>query len=184
MPDDAGNIYLFEALELRGEFDGRIKTVKESLPESRSGIDGSSVLRWASDTGNTVPATDVDVAALRAEMKALEYKRRKLNAAIQEANFRNSVSVEGESLSLAEALDLRKATRDSIGELHRRTTSAAFVRVIHKEDRDIRDEPLFSFTEVLGELNQARRTFRALNRALRQASFQVAIAFRDEPIGG
>lgn len=182
MPDEKGNIFLYEALELRGEFDGRIKTLKESLPENRYGNDGGSALRWGGDISKAVPAPDVDAAALRAQLKALEYKRRKLNAAIQEANFRNTVLVQNETLTIAEALELRKEKRDSIAELHRRATSAAFVRVIHKEDRDIREEPPFRFTEVFGELGDARRSFRALNRALRRASFHTAIDFRDEPV--
>lgn len=183
MPDEKGNVFLFEALELRGEFDGRIKTLKESLPENRYGNDGVSALRWGGEVGKAVPAPDVDAAALRVQLKTLEYKQRKLNAAIQEANFRNSVTVQDETLTIAEALELRKATRDTIAELHRRATSAAFVRVIHKEDRDIREEPPFRFTEVFGELTDARRSFRAPNRALRSVSFHTAIDFRDETTG-
>ncbi|BBO88577.1 hypothetical protein [Desulfosarcina ovata] len=32
-------LYLYEALELRGEYDGRIKTLKDCLPESKQNRD-------------------------------------------------------------------------------------------------------------------------------------------------
>lgn len=35
MPDDKQNLYLFEAIELRAEYDARIKVLRSLLPESR-----------------------------------------------------------------------------------------------------------------------------------------------------
>ncbi|MFW5828086.1 MAG: hypothetical protein ACOCU4_08335 [Alkalispirochaeta sp.] len=58
------------------------------------------------------------------------------------------------------------------------------VRVIHKEDRDITEDPPFQFSSMMNELEAARGRFRTLNRALRDASFRITIAFRDEPISG
>ena len=64
----------------------------------------------AGDGGGTYrPAEGVDPTELRREIRALEHKRHKLNAAIQAANFSNTVRVGGEEVTLAEALDLRKA---------------------------------------------------------------------------
>lgn len=182
MSDEKGNLYLFEALELRGEFDGRVTTLKSCLPESRLG--GGRLAAFAADGygAQSIPAADVDFNVIREELKSLEFKRRKLNAAIQEANFKNTVTVEGETMTVAEALELRKATRDAIAEQQRKVTTAAYVRVIHKEDRDITEEPPFTFSSTMNELNAARRTFRMLNRTLRDVSFRIAIAFRDEPL--
>jgi len=182
MADERGNLYLYEALELRGEFDGRVKTLRECLPEAHLGTDRMRGLGFGYES-RTVPAEGVDPDAIRREIATLEFKRRKLNAAIQEANFRNTVRVNDETITIAEALELRKATGDSIAELHRKVTSSAFVRVIHKEERDITEEPSFRFSDAVRELETARGTFRILNRALRDASFRVAIAFRDEPLG-
>jgi hypothetical protein len=53
---------------------------------------------------------------LRREIRTLEHKRHKLNAAIQAANFTNTVAVGGEDVTLAEALELRKAANTRIGE--------------------------------------------------------------------
>ncbi|MEX2445268.1 MAG: hypothetical protein WD492_16900 [Alkalispirochaeta sp.] len=184
MSDEHGKLFLYEALELRGEFDGRIKTLKECLPDAQVGNDRLGMFARGGYEARSIPAPDVNIDAIREDIKALEFKRRKLNAAIQEANFKNTVTVEGETLTLAEALELRKATKDSIAELHHKATAAASVRVIHKEDRDITEDPPFPFSRTMKELEAARGTFRALNRALRDASFRIAIAFRDEPIGG
>jgi hypothetical protein len=35
MPDEKNNLFLYEAIELRAEYDARIKTLKDLLPESR-----------------------------------------------------------------------------------------------------------------------------------------------------
>jgi hypothetical protein len=156
MPDQDGNLFLYEALELRGEFDSRIKTLKESLPETHFGGAQLYNFRRGGDDVRLAPAPDVDITAIRERIKALEYKRRKLNAAIQEVNFRHTVSLENETLTVAETLELRKATRDSIAELHRQATSAAVVRVIHKEDRDITEDPSYRFSETGGQARSIR----------------------------
>ena len=184
MSDEHGNLLLYEALELRGEFDGRIKTLKECLPDGHVGNDRLGVFARGGYETQSIPASDVDIDTIRENLKTLEFKRRKLNAAIQEANFKNTVTVDGETVTLAEALELRKATRDSIAELHRKVTAAAFARVIHKEDRDITEDPPFNFSSTMKELEATRARFRTLNRALRDASFRTAIAFRDEPLAG
>ena len=178
MPDDKGKLYLFEALELRGEYDGRISTLRACLPKTVSedrtyGLFGGGM--------QSKPAAGVDLAKLSEDLKALEYKRRKLNAAIQQANLQATISEDAEELTLAEALDLRKATGESIKELHKQVASSASVRIIHKEDRDIVEEPPFSFVDCNRELDQARLRFRNLNRALRRASHRTTIDFRDEP---
>lgn len=182
MSDEKGNLYLYEALELRGEFDGHATTLKSCLPESRLDSDRFGSFASGGHGTQSLPAADVDFDAIREDLKSLEFKRRKLNAAIQEANFRNTITVEGETMTVAEALELRKATRDAIAEQQRKVTAAAYVRVIHKEDRDITEESPFTFSSTMNELNAARRTFRMLNRTLRDASFRIAIAFRDEPL--
>ena len=35
MPDESNQLYLYEALELRAEYDARIKTLKDCLSETR-----------------------------------------------------------------------------------------------------------------------------------------------------
>lgn len=181
MPDSTGNLFLYEALELRGEYDSRIKTSKECLPESRNEEFGMGALRrgFVGDA-RYMPVTAADPAGLREEVKTLEYKRRKLNTAIQSANFSTTLIVEGEEITLAETLELRKSVRQNVADLHRQVTASAFKRVIHKEDRDIEEEPDFDFTMSRRELEQARLMFRKLNRALREAGHSTVVEFRDE----
>lgn len=107
-------LLIYEALELRSEYDAQIETLRKCLPESRNSSRAAFLERG--DTGTYRPAPGVDPAELRREIRALEHKRHKLNAAIQAANFTNTVAVGGEDVTLAEALELRKAANTRIGE--------------------------------------------------------------------
>ena len=52
MKDKTKTLYLYEALELRSEYDARIKTLKDCLPESKQNRDRFSFTR---DDGCVVP---------------------------------------------------------------------------------------------------------------------------------
>lgn len=138
-------LLIYEALELRSEYDAQIETLRKCLPESRNSSRAAFLERG--DTGTYRPAPGVDPAELRREIRALEHKRHKLNAAIQAANFTNTVAVGGEDVTLAEALELRKAANTRIGELGSQLVRSAAVRVLHKEDRDIEEAPDVSFAD-------------------------------------
>jgi hypothetical protein len=174
-------LLICDALELRSEYDARIETLRKCLPESRSSSRASFLERG--DTGTYRPAPGVDPAELRREIRTLEHKRHKLNAAIQAANFTNTVAVGAEDVTLAEALELRKAANTRIGELGSQLVRSAAVRILHKEDRDIEEEPDVSFVDARRELQAAREEFRGLNRALLEASYRVSVDFADEPHG-
>ncbi|HUZ17186.1 MAG TPA: hypothetical protein VMV68_02290 [Spirochaetia bacterium] len=177
MVEKKENLRLFEALELRSEYDARIKTFAECLPERH---ENRGRLLYRDDDVVNRPAQGFDIAATREEIASLEVKRRKLNTAIQETNFRNKIDFGGQGLSLAEALELRKATNTKIGELHSLVTAAAWERVIYKEGRDIVQESHLEYAQCVADLDRARLEFRLLNRALRTASFAVEVAYRDE----
>ena len=155
----------------------RIKTVKDCLPEARQ---NRSRYLSLGEEGNRRPSPGFDPAAARDRLKRLELRRRKLNAAIQKANHQHRVEHDGESMTLAEALEVRKGLNDTIGELHAQVVASAWQRVIYKEDRDIVEENELSYGECSERLETARLAFRALNRALRAASFEVSVAFADE----
>ncbi|MBU0988703.1 MAG: hypothetical protein KJ823_00780, partial [Proteobacteria bacterium] len=55
-------LYLYEALELRSEYDARIKTLKDCLPESKQNRDRFSFTR---DDGISRPSPDFDLTAAR-----------------------------------------------------------------------------------------------------------------------
>ena len=128
-------IRLYEALELRGEYDARIKTLRDCLPEARQNRDLFS--RRDNDSSRR-PAPGFSVSEARDQLRALEFKRRKLNAAIQRANFEHRVEHGGDDMSLTEALETRKALNDCLGELHTQVVDSAYERIIHKEERDNR----------------------------------------------
>lgn len=177
MADKSERLKLYEALELRSELDARIKTFKDCLPEARQNRKGLFAFR---EDGNRRPSPEFDVAAARAGLKRLELRRRKLNSAIQHANLQHRVEHDGDSMTLSEALEVRKELNEAIGELHSQLVDSAFQRVIYKEDRDIVEESGLSYNECSERLDKARLTFRALNRRLRAASFEVSVDFRDE----
>ena len=127
-------LFLYEALELRAEYDARIKTSKDCLPEIRQNRDRFSFSR--EDDSRRRSSPDFDVADVRRKLKKLEVKRRKLNSAIQQANFNNRIEFGAESINLNEALETRKGLTEQIGELHTQVVKSAYERVIYKEGRD------------------------------------------------
>lgn len=177
MAEQRERLKLYEALELRSELDARIKTIKDCLPEARQNRGG--FLSYREDK-NRRPSPDFDLDDARKRLKRLELRRRKLNAAIQQANFQHRIEHEGDSMTLAEALEVRKGLNEALGELHSQLLESAWQRVIYKEDRDIVEESELSYTECSERLETARLAFQSLNRQLRAASFDVSVEFTDE----
>jgi hypothetical protein len=171
-------LFIYEALELRAEYDARIKTLKDTLPETRQNRDRLFFTR--DDDGRRRPSPDFDMAEVRRQLRTLEVKRRKLNSAIQQANFNSIVDYRGESVNLNEALEARKSLNEQIGELHTQVVDSAFEKVIYKEGRDIVEENELSYTSSVNDLDRARLAFRELNCILRKASFETRIEFADD----
>jgi len=177
MKDKKKTLYLYEALELRSEYDARIKTLKDCLPESKQNRDRFS---FARDDGIRRPSPDFDVASARKDLRKIEIKRRKLNSSIQRANFNHFITFNGDSINLSEALEMRKALNEQIGEFHNQVVTSSYLRVIYKEGRDIVEENEISYADAVKNLEQARLAFRELNRKLRLASFETLADFQDE----
>jgi hypothetical protein len=178
MPDGTDRLYLYEAIELRAEYDARVKTLKGLLPEARENRDRFSFRRDDEVRYRPVPAFRVE--DVRDEVGRVEIKRRKLNNAIQRANFDHTVTVDGRAMNLVEALELRKSVDGRIGELVAQLANAAYERVVYKEDRDIVERPEVDYERAAAALEHARRQFRQLNRALRAVAHDVVVDFRDE----
>ncbi|NIA09203.1 MAG: hypothetical protein GWP10_05565 [Nitrospiraceae bacterium] len=170
-------LYLYEALELRSEYDARIKTLKDCLPESKQNRDRFSFNR---DEGIHRASPDFDAVSARKELRKIEIKRRKLNSSIQRANFNHSINFNGDSINLSEALEMRKALNEQIGEFHNQVVTSSYQKVIYKEGRDIVEENEISYADAVKNLEQARLAFRELNRKLRLASFETLVDFQDE----
>jgi len=171
-------LYLYEALELRSEYDARIKTLKDCLPESKQNRDRFSFGR--DDEGIRRASTDFDTVSARKELRKIEIRRRKLNSSIQKANFNHLIDFHGDSINLNEALEIRKALNEQIGELHNQVVRSSYQKVIYKEGRDIVEENEISYKDAVKNLEEARLSFRELNRKLRLASFETLLEFQDE----
>ena len=177
MKDKTKTLYLYEALELRSEYDARIKTLKDCLPESKQNRDRFSFTR---DDGIRRPSPDFDAVSARKDLRKIEIKRRKLNSSIQRANFNHFINFNGDSINLSEALEMRKALNEQIGEFHNQVVTSSYQKVIYKEGRDIVEENEISYTDAVKNLEQARLAFRELNRKLRLAAFETLTDFQDE----
>lgn len=178
MPDKSNKLYLYEALELRAEYAARIKTLKDCLPETRQNRNRTFFDR--DEKGQRRPSPAFSISDVREQLKALEYKRRKLNSAIQRTNFQQQINYDGDTITLNEALELRKGLNTQLGELHAQVVDAAYQRVIYKEDRDIVEPNELSYPDCVQDLESTRLAFRELNRKLRAASFEVVVDFQDE----
>ncbi len=178
MPDSKNNVYLYEAIELRAEYDARIQSLKSLLPETRENRDRLSFR--GDDEVRYRPVTAFSVDNVREELNNLANKKRKLNNAIQRANFDNKMTINGQEMNLAEALELRKAVNEQIGELNTQLVASAYERVIYKEGRDIVEGPEIEYSKAMKALEEKRLLFRELNRKLRAAAYEIAIDFKDE----
>jgi len=126
------------------------------------------------------PSPDFDVASARKDLRKIEIKRRKLNSSIQRANFNHFITFNGDSINLSEALEMRKALNEQVGEFHNQVVTSSYRKVIYKEGRDIVEENEISYADAVKNLEQARLAFRELNRKLRLASFETLADFQDE----
>ena len=170
-------IKLYEALELRGEYDARIKTLRDCLPETRQ---NRGLFSSQDNDSSRRPAPGFSVAEVRDQLRTLEFKRCKLNAAIQRANFEHRVEHGGDDMSLTEALETRKALNNRLGELHTQVVDSAYERVLHKEERDIVEDNELPYDDCRTRLDEARVEFRQLNRQIRAASFEIEVEYADE----
>jgi hypothetical protein len=180
MADTQQQLLLYEVLELRAEYDARMKTLKDCLPEGQQPRDRYAFAH--TDESRSRPSSEFDVVAAREQLRALEVKQRKLNSAIQQVNFQHQLEMGGETVTLNEALELRKGLNTQLGELHAQVVKSAYQRVIYKEDRDIVEPTDVSYAQCVQTLDAARVAFREVNRKIRVAAYAVRVAFRDEPV--
>jgi hypothetical protein len=71
MPDEKKNLYLFEAIELRKEYDRHIKLMEELLAEEDNGNEG--LFRSREEDGKE-PAPGFDAKKIEVESKKLKVK--------------------------------------------------------------------------------------------------------------
>jgi len=177
MPDDKGNLYLFEAIELRNEYDRQIKLL-EKLVEGDQ--DKSDRFFHNKDEEEREPASDFNQKELEEELKKLQIKRVKLNQAIQAANFKYQIDYDGEKISIAEALEIRKNLLTDIEAISQRVINSAYKRIIHKEERDIVHEPKHSFKQIYDNYQNNIRKLRDIVNQIHIVSHRNTVNFKEE----
>jgi hypothetical protein len=177
MPDENKNLYLFEAIELRKEYDRHIKLMEELLAEEDNRDEG---LFRSREEDEKEPAPGFDARKIEMELKKLKVKRMKLNQAIQKANFKYQIDLGGESITIAEALDLRKNLLNDLKSISHRVMGSAYKRIIYKEKRDIVKNPRQPFQKVYNNYADTIDKIRNLITSIHIANHNNTVAFREE----
>ncbi len=177
MPDEKGNLYLFEAIELRKEYDRRIKLLEQLIGGEHGKQDH---LFRRSDEEKRQPSPELDLGKMEENLKNIQTKRIKLNQAIQAANFQSKVDCEGEMIPIAEALELRKNLLSDLEAISQRVLDSAYTRIIHKEERDIVHEPRHGFRQSYEEFQNRLKKMRNLVIKIHRANHAYCVNFKDE----
>jgi uncharacterized protein YdcH (DUF465 family) len=178
MPDQNGHLYLFEALELRDDYDRRVRLLEKLLAAPER--DSQRGFGFVREVEELRPAQGFEPERAEAELKKIKTRRLKLNQEIQAANFGAKISFDGEQISLSQALEVRKTMRAELEQVAGRVVDAAYARVLHKEERDIVKEPVRLFARTFAEHDELLRSLRRLVTAIQGANHAVTVSFRDE----
>ena len=114
------------------------------------------------------------------KLKKIQTKRVKLNQAIQVANFECHIDYNGEKISLAEALEIRKNLLSDLEAMRQRVYNLAFKTIIHKEERDIVHEPKQSFKKSYEEFQNSLNKLRQLINQIHVANHEHVVSFKEE----
>ena len=87
---------------------------------------------------------------------------------------------ESDSISIAEALELRKNIIEDIETVENRTTTAAYCTVIHKEERDITEQPKYSFKDSYEKYLNTVERLRKIENLIHTANHINTVKFKDE----
>jgi len=176
MPDKKGNLYLFEAIELRNEFDRHIKLLENLIEENNAPRE-----RFLSDTEEEKkPVDEFNCQEIEQVLKNLQTKRVKLNQAIQVANFNHQVQFDDEKISIAEALEIRKRISADLSAESKRVVQSAYKRIIHKEERDIIHEPRQRFNESYDQYLNSLQKLRKLIVQIHTINHEGIVNFKEE----
>ena len=172
---------LVKAIGLRSMYDEQIVLLNEllgrSAPEENDRY-GRYDERKQEDRSECSDTFDEE--ALEKEVKKLKIRRAKLNQAIQVANFKISIQVDGESYCLAEALELRKQLKADIFVHSRRTKESAKKRILTKEKRDVVVLPRHVFADCYKEYCETQERLRLLMAQIHNANANMEVNFRME----
>ena len=177
MPDTKQNLHIFEAVNLRKEYDSHIRLLQNLLTDETGSRGGFLSDR---NNDNKQPADGFKEQEFEDKLKKLQTKRLKLNQEIQTANFNVKINFEGDLISIAEALETRKGITLDIERAETKTTKSAYCTVIHKEERDIVEKPRHSFTKSYNEYCDTIKRLRKIEGLIHTANHSNTVNFKDE----
>jgi hypothetical protein len=175
MPDKKGNLYLYEAIELRNEFDRHAELLAGLLgePSKKRGL-------YNNEEDEKEAAADFNSKEIEKKLKKLQTRRVNLNQEIQKANFETQIEYDGRKMGIAEALETRKNLLADVTAIASRVEKSSYRRIIHKEGRDIVRDPRFKFAETYKEYQDSLRQFRHLVNEIHAANHSATVTFKDE----
>jgi hypothetical protein len=175
MPDKKGNLYLYEAIELRNEYDRHVELLEGLIgePSKQRGL-------FHDNDEDKDSAADFNQKEIEDRLKKLKTKLVKLNQEIQKTNFDTQIEYEGTEISIAEALEVRKNLLDDIKSIAERVERSSYRRVIYKEGRDLVQEPRHKFTETYKEYQDSLRHLRHLVIHVHAANHSATVNYKDE----
>jgi hypothetical protein len=176
MAEAKDKLFLYEAIELRNDYDHHIRLLEALL----DGGDFDQENYYRDDKEEKEPAADFNNDVIEKALKKLQTKRVKLNQAIQMANFTTPIQFEGEKISVAEALEIRKRLKTDLAAEQKRVVKSAFKRIIHKEERDIVHESKYTFTDSYQRYLESLRKLRQLALAIHKMNHESIVNFREE----
>ncbi|MCH8316969.1 MAG: hypothetical protein IIA88_00500 [Bacteroidetes bacterium] len=177
MKKTKNNLFIFEAVELRNEYDRHIKLLERLIDYS-----GTKNDRYFSrdEDENREPVKEFNQKELEKQLKKSQTKRLKLNQEIQITNFNVQIDFNGEKVSLAEALEIRKNLLSDIEAISGRVHDSAYKNIIHKEKRDIVREPRHSFRETYKKYQDTIKSLRNIVTQIHIANHKSTVNFKDE----
>ena len=95
-------------------------------------------------------------------------------------NFDTQIEYEGTKISIAEALEIRKNLLGDIKAVAGRVEKSSYRRVIHKEGRDIVQEPRHKFTDTYKEYQDSLQHLRNLVTRIHAANHSATVNYKDE----
>jgi hypothetical protein len=151
----------------------------QNLLDEKDDSKNSFSFRDRSDD-NKEPVSDFIRKDYEEILKKLQTKRLKLNFEIQSVNFNTKIVFAGESISIAEALEIRKKLLSDIESLSSKTIESAYNKIIHKEERDIINKPKFQFRESHQNFQHVLKQLRILENTIHEINHSIIINFKDE----
>lgn len=176
MSDKKGNLYLYEAIELRNEYDRHVELLEGILGESSK---KRGLFNNEDDEGKEA-SVDFNQREIEKNLRKLQTKRVKLNQEIQKSNFDTQIEYRGMKIGIAEALEVRKNLLADIKTAAARVEKSSYRRVIHKEERDIVREPRYKFTEAYKDYRDILQQLRRLVNQIHAANHAAVVSFKDE----